>query len=379
MSRYLLVISASPNPDLETLIADGRAPRKDYLELSRALDAPILYRDEVERHPVTRLLARLLGPPVAQAALAFARRDQYEVVFTDAENVGIPLAMLFKLARVRRRHVMIGHALSARWKRWCFRFLTVQSHVAVIICHGSYQRWLLTHRLGVPAQRVALLPYQVDERFWRPMAAAPRRQVCSIGLEQRDYPTLIEAARGMDCDVVIVGGSFWSRRSLGMQTTSLPANVRLVGGGGGARLSYEALRALYAESLGVVVPLRPVDFPAGITAILEAMAMARAVVVTRTRGQNDVVRDANGLPEGQGLSQPAGFPDWEPQSADDVIGQTGSYVPPDDQEALRGAMQWLADHPAEAALWGANGRRRVERLMTLDQYVARIAALLNQA
>jgi glycosyltransferase involved in cell wall biosynthesis len=98
-----------------------------------------------------------------------------------------------------------------------------------------------------------------------------------------------------------------------------------------------------------VVPLEETDFQAGITTILEAMAMGKAVVCSQTRGQTDVVID------------------------DD----NGIYVPPGDPVALRRAIERLLADPVEAERLGANGRRWVEQHADLDGYVAELAALVR--
>jgi glycosyltransferase involved in cell wall biosynthesis len=372
MARTFLVVSASPDAQMQRRIAEGRSPRKDYLELSRVTGGEIIYRESVSRRPLSRIVARLFGVPAGQAMLAFLCRRDYDAIFTDAENIGLPLALLFKLGRVRRHHVMIGHLLSTRIKGYFFRYLKVQSHIDAIICHASRQHWILEHRLNVPPDRLALMPYQIDERFWRPLEETQRRQICSAGLEFRDYRSLIEAVRGLDIDVVIAAASHWSKRRNDVQGVTLPKNVQTTS------LNYEDLRTLYAHSLFVVVPVEDVEFQAGITVILEAMGMARAVVVTRTRGQTDVVRDANGWSSPTEPDALSAFPDVTVALEGVDPGQNGVYVPPGDASALRMAIAHLAAHPKEAARMGANGRLLVERTMTLDQYVARIVALLDQ-
>lgn len=369
MVRTLLVISAARDAQLAGKVAQDRPPRKDYLELARLLGAAVLYRDAVRDRAWSRLVARLCGLPAAQAALAFARRSEYDAVFTDAENIGIPLAVLFRLARVRRRHVMIGHLLSTRSKRLLFRLFGLRRQFAAVICHASLQRSHIERQLGMPSERIALLPYQVDEQFWRPLERPVRRQICSAGLEFRDYPTLVSAVEGLEVDVVLAAASYWSKRRNEAADLALPANVQVTA------LDYEQLRELYAVSLFTVVPLRNVEFQAGITVILESMAMGKALVLSRTPGQTDVVRDQTGLPTLPDARVPPGFGSAIEEAARD-IGPTGIYVPPGDVAALRQAITHLLEHPAEAATLGANGRQLVERIYTLDQYVTRIAALI---
>jgi glycosyltransferase involved in cell wall biosynthesis len=91
------------------------------------------------------------------------------------------------------------------------------------------------------------------------------------------------------------------------------------------------------------------EFDAGVTAITEAMAMGKAVIATRTRGQVDVVEH----------------------------GVNGLYVPPRDVRALRQAIERLAADPAEAARMGMAGRQLVERRHGLDRYLERFAAIVE--
>src|SRR5262249_2057175 len=111
------------------------------------------------------------------------------------------------------------------------------------------------------------------------------RLICSVGLEWRDYPTLFRAVDGLDARVVVGAASRWSRRRNTAADCERPSNVEV------GAFDYPALRHLYARSSWVVVPVDGTDFQAGVTTILEAMAMGKAVVVTHTQGQTDVVED----------------------------------------------------------------------------------------
>ena len=77
--------------------------------------------------------------------------------------------------------------------------------------------------------------------------------------------------------------------------------------------------------------------------------MGKAVIVTRTRGQIDVIQD----------------------------GVQGIYVPPRDPHALRAAIEYLLAHPEEAERMGRAGRALAEERHTLTGYVERLAATLR--
>jgi glycosyltransferase involved in cell wall biosynthesis len=107
--------------------------------------------------------------------------------------------------------------------------------------------------------------------------------ICAVGLEFRDYPTLIEAVRDLPVTVIIAAASPWSKRSDTTANQAIPENVIV------QRFSQYKLRDVYAASRFMVMPLYDVPFQAGVTAILEAMAMEKAVICSRTSGQTDIV------------------------------------------------------------------------------------------
>lgn len=325
---------------------------------------------------VPRRLAASGHLPVAQIAEAFARRGELPAMCATADKLGLPLALLFKLRRAKQRLVLVSDWLSRREKSVFLEYLRVQSHLAAIVSPSSVQLEIAAARFGVPETRLHHLPTAVDERFWSPVEEPPGEFICTVGAEARDYGTLIEAVRALELEVRVVLGTPWlspsglirtdgqekggagidfgllrgtySHRLVQefLQTAAggrLPENVRLVWP------DASGLRRLYAASRFVVIPLRDVEFAAGGTSITEAMAMARAVVLTRTRGQVDIVRD----------------------------GEHGIYVPPADPASLREALEHLVRHPSEAERMGRAGRAAIERRHTLDAWVTKVAELVR--
>jgi glycosyltransferase involved in cell wall biosynthesis len=370
-ARTLFVVSASlPNSqDVST------GPRKDYLVAADALHAELLGRSDILcASRLTRLLARL-SVPLAQAWLAFQQRHSYDVFVTDGEHLGIPLALLLKIVRARNVHVTIGHRITAGKKRPFFRWLRVHTHISRIALHARRQFDLAQAELGIPAERLALLPYQVDTEFWRPLADVREEPlICSAGLEFRDYPTLERAVEGLNAKVIIGAASHWSKRRNTAAGAQHPANVEV------DRFAYPALRKLYARAAVVVVPLDDIDFQAGVTTILEAMAMAKPVIVTHSQGQTDVVEDRRATTRGgMPRSRPTSLVRQIAAEAAVEVEPTGFYVLPGDAEGLRRAIAFLLDNPLERRRLGAAGRRTVERLLTVEQFGARLRTVVEDA
>ena len=220
---------------------------------------------------------------------------------------------------------------------------------------SSTQLAFARRELGVPASRLAHLLQPVDLGFWTPGPDEGEDDlICAVGTEARDYPVLLEAVRGLDARVEIAVGSMVmspADRGVGRLAKSMsgvsvgegPPNVKVR-----HHLTPVELRELYRRARLVVVPLRDVDFDAGVTAITEAMAMGKPVIVSRTRGQVDVVTD----------------------------GREGLLVPPGDALAMRRAIVQVLQDPGAAAGFGAAGRELAERRHSLDAYVDKFAGLV---
>lgn len=358
MGPILLVVSADTRRDA------ALGPRRDYALLGQRFGADVVDRGAVEADPLARALSRAAGYPLALALLAWRRRRGHAAIFADGEHVGLPLAFLLRLSRAREPLVVIGHRVSARKKRPFFTRLRLHERIGTLVLHSPRQLEIAERELGVPRERLALVPYQVDTEFWCPDPETPREPlVVAVGLEHRDYATLTRAVVGSPARVVIAAGSHWAR-SQAQAAGPLPGNVSV------GRYDYQELRALYARASVVVVPLVETDFQAGITSILEAMAMACPVIVTLTSGRSDVVRDrraqlrASALPTTIDQAAPPRLPN-------------GFYVAPDDAGHLRAAIDYLLAHPAEARALGENGRAFVSAELTVEGYVGRLADVLT--
>ena len=155
----------------------------------------------------------------------------------------------------------------------------------------------------------------------------------------------MKAVEGIDCQIVIAAASPWSKRDDSTEGQDIPDNVTI------RRFTQYELRELYAVSRFVIMPLYNVNFQAGITTILEAMAMERALICSRTPGQTDVI----------------------------VAGETGIYVTPEEPDALRDAILRLLTDPEESLSLGKAGRRLLEQEMSLGRYVDRLDKHVKRA
>jgi glycosyltransferase involved in cell wall biosynthesis len=349
-NRVLLTVSGTIPADLDAQIAAGTRPRPDYHAMAEAMGADLI--DHAEAHAaagrVARLMGRLIGANVLLAWACFRRRKRYDLIFTDGEQIGLPLAAMCRVGGRRGvRHFMIVHILTVRKKRLLYRALRLGPLIDRLFVYASRQRELIHEELGYPLDQIVLTTFAVDCQFWSMdrITPEPRRLIASAGLEFRDYPTLVEAVRGLDVDVVLAAASPWSKRRDNSGDVGVPANVTV------GRLDFVALRQLYADATVVAVPLIETDFQAGITTILEAMSMAAAIVCTRTRGQTDTLVD----------------------------GESAVMVAPGDAGEMRKALDVLLDDPVRRAELGQAARAWVIANADVHAYARRLAAEVDAA
>lgn len=350
MADILVLATAGPKPDQLSDADHVHYPRVDFLELQRFINMDILDYIAYNHTRLGSFFRRLetqLRSDLYLTMLGMLREHRYRLVFAMSERVGIPFAGLHHMFPFRRPFVSMHHAWSWRQEALFTRVNLFSLMDAIILHCQSMRRDLL--KLGVPAERLHVIPYGgVDDHFFSPLTEVEQQAglAMSIGeIRHRDYATLFQAVDGLSLKLfVAASGRWYAREKKADLQTALPNNVTIAG-----YLSYKELKETYARSQFIVLPLPDLPYAAGVTAILEAMCMERAVIVTRSRGILDYVVD----------------------------GETGILVNPGDVAAMRETIQDLRAHPEEARRLGQNGRQRIEEELNLDVYVERIATLLR--
>lgn len=293
-----------------------------------------------------RLFARQLGIGFAlDLALRHVRTlNRARVVVSTVDACGLPLGLLKRRGVLRSRLIYISQGLSDRIQaygaqrslaRWC-RGLVLAADEHATLSAGAADG--LAAWLGLPRERVCILPFGTDHEFWRD--TAPRvtdARIVSVGSDAgRDYETLLAAVGALPLHIVT------------RQMLSVPdgAEVRVTHDHSPAEL-----RDIYSGARLVVTPLHDRDQPSGQSAALQAMACARAVILTRTRGW------------------------W----GEDLLidGDNCVLVRPGDADGLRRAIHTLWDDPERCRRIGARARATVERWFGVERFAESLASLVS--
>ncbi|HEX3617973.1 MAG TPA: glycosyltransferase family 4 protein [Solirubrobacteraceae bacterium] len=294
-------------------------------------------------------LARHLPYRAAQVVEVYLRAPSYDLVVAWSDVPAILIAATLRL--VPRRPALVAIVMWPSKPKKAIPLRLVQGGIDRFVHFAPLQRAFLEERLHIAPERILDGRSRVDTRFWRPMSVAGDDSICAVGQEMRDYATLVEALRDTDIPChIAVGSSFlglsdrkWWRHSL--DQSAVPANITV------GRRNFAELRELYASSRFVVIPLIPSANSNGLTAILEAFAMGKAVVVTDSPGQVGILQE----------------------------GVNSLRVPPRDPAALREAIERLWRDPELCARMGAAGRALVSAEYNLDQWTSTLSRAAIEA
>ena len=327
-----------------TEVHENSVPRRDYFMLAERIGASLRgYQPPVS--PPARWVHRLerqfkfdlVNPITLRKQI-----DNHNVVISMSEKSAIPWGTLRNFTRIANPHVVVAHKLSTGAKSHLWRMLPAPAMMTHVVCVCREQADYAVKSLGMPSANVKTILHHVDNQFFQPQGLAEGDYVLAVGSEQRDFVSLIRAMEGTAIKLIIV-----VNKTIAAELNALDheANLRVL-----SNIPFVELRALYEQARVVVAPLHNVDYAAGSTSILEAMAMGRPVVVSRTRGIEDYV-------------------------VEDI---TGVYVAPYNVLELRDKICDLYAGPATMRnTIGDNARQAVAESMNSDYYIDQLVALLD--
>ena len=252
----------------------------------------------------------------------------------------VPLA-LRRLAGMRAPIVLWDIGLTPGWRlrSAVLDFVVPRAEAIFVLCASQKiyveGRWPITGT-------VELVSHRVDSSFFHPLPETLSNRVISIGEDGgRDFETLLAAAKRVSAPFIVK-----TRLHQEKVLSAAIENVTVLSDW----LSFAELRKFYADCAIVAVPLLPSINASGVTTILEASAMGKALVVTDSQSIRDFI-----------------IPD-----------QTCLTVPSGDGEALAAAInRLLADPPLRRAL-GAKARDFVQAEFSSRALAARVAPVMRR-
>jgi glycosyltransferase involved in cell wall biosynthesis len=183
------------------------------------------------------------------------------------------------------------------------------------------------HHYGVRPERSVYVPFKANNIDLSGLCKGHDGDyIVSCGASQRDFNTLLKAVNGTGYKTVILLSEAAARAHRAvLDEDLLGENVEVVR----KPLDREGYNALIAASRFVVIPILPGTIqPAGISVLLEAMALGKPVIVTRGTSTIGIVED-----------------------------EMAEVVEPGDSKALRCAIARLWDDSRRRAQFSRNGQQ----------------------
>jgi glycosyltransferase involved in cell wall biosynthesis len=319
--------------------ADGGAPSKDNffdhlaghgIAAERVVPCRAPWNPFARAHPLWRAI-----DPV-RAFWAWLRRSRASAIISYGESGALVPILLRVLSRQK---VLVIHDVDhANWRPRKMIQSFVLPRTDVVLTQTLAQKRYLKDIYRLDKEAFFAGP-RIDETFFSSPAPKAGDYILAVGNDAaRDYGLLMSAVAALDARVVLL-------TRLPVQLPPDPAcRIEIID----RRVSFAELRDLYDNARLVAFPLRERMSPGGMTAILEAMAMGKPIVMTASSGAVELVAD----------------------------GINGVVVPLDDHDRFRDAIRGLWSDPELCLRMGAASRARLEAEYSSTRFAERLAEAL---
>ncbi|MFH0908183.1 MAG: glycosyltransferase family 4 protein [bacterium] len=252
--------------------------------------------------------------PWIEALMLMRRRRGYDVVLTMGARASFAYGLLCLLSGRRSKQILTEYFIDAHRRGhpfWHFKhaiYRAIARRAIGILTNSTGEIDTVAARLDIPRDRLRFVPLNTNIQDPR-ASETDDGFVLAAGRTLRDYQTLLRTAPHIDKPITIICGFN------DLEEADMPDNVTLL---------YEVSREFYLDQVRrctlVALPLLNTERSTGQVVMLEAMALGKPVVTTRSPGTVDYIRD----------------------------GENGCLVPVGDADALAGTVNALLADPARA-------------------------------
>lgn len=302
-----------------------------YLELEQFL--PLQITDFIRKHILNIYWVHL---PL------FFKFFSYDVIFTSTAFGSQLIHALYPFKKPK--WVMLDFSLTGllgegkTFKQKLFKFIVTRASGIVTI--DENEKLELGRRFPKLRDRIEFIRFAVDTEVFKPHHDIVEENIIfSPGRDPgRDFKTLFEATKGLDMQVKITTRSNNIKKLLPLPPWVLHTD-----------LSSDELVVEFAKARIVVIPLdtrSDVNNAMGCSTLVEAMAMGKAIIATRTKTMESYITD----------------------------GVNGILVPPQDPKALRAAIDKLLKDGEKREQLGREARAFVEKHCTAEVFASSLAS-----
>jgi glycosyltransferase involved in cell wall biosynthesis len=271
---------------------------------------------------------------------------QDDFIFCEGEQLGIAIAAVAGRKKDRPKIVVRFHNINRPRGKLSLNLFRVADKIDLFIAHSHAQLDFLQDYLHLPESKIGYFWYTTDCKFFTPGQPSPNKTrplIVSVGLERRDYHVLATATENLDIDVKIAGFSQFAAGLAKNFPKTIPANMS------NRLYTLPELLQLYRDADIVVICVKPSNWSAGATTLVEAMACRKSIIVTRTEGLKEYLMDSDAI----------------------------LTVEPEDAKGLQQAIAHLLNNPQEAEARAEKAYQLALKRHQVEQQVEAIATWME--
>ncbi|MBW4691934.1 MAG: glycosyltransferase family 4 protein [Lyngbya sp. HA4199-MV5] len=288
-----------------------------------------------------------LGDHLDQQLRVLFHRADFDVVYSACQTTTFLLALLRSLRLFRKPivaliHHPFDHTLSDA--------LFLNGHDR-LLCLSSTIMEPFAQEPGIH-KKMDAIEWGADLPFYRmkserstPFDTAKPSYIVSAGKTERDHNTLVNAFLDIDYPLEI-----YCSAATAPSLKALPDRITIHASDSAHNaVSYQALLTAYRHAYAIAIPLTNTNHLAGLTSLLDAMAVGKPVIMTRNLHiELDIETEGIGL-----------------------------WVEPGDVQGWQQAIAYLLANPEEAEAMGDRGHRLCETKYNLDTFTTSLARTLK--
>ncbi|OGU58420.1 MAG: hypothetical protein A2V66_10565 [Ignavibacteria bacterium RBG_13_36_8] len=232
---------------------------------------------------------KILKVYIWQALIAALKVKGYDLIISHGAQSGIVLAFLRTLFGNRNPpHIIIDIGCFNGARENLLETLPIEfggRSLSGIIYHSKVQLQYYKKHFNSLLPNIQYIPFGVDTDFFSPMDVNEENIIVAFGFKKRDYITLCHAwelLKPTNVTLKIIG----IKTPPVMGLRELPNGVDIYDA-----MSIDDLKNVIARALFIAIPLPYYNYSYGQMSLLQSMSMGKAVIITKTPGVIDYVRD----------------------------------------------------------------------------------------
>lgn len=287
-----------------------------------------------------------LGKYLDQQVRVCLKFSKYDLVYSACQENTLFLSTLRKIGIFHKPIISIIHHPMHKSRK---SDVYVKGHDR-LLCLRKLVFRQLEKEFNVGEEKACLIDWGIDLPFYEKQKSGASVDdgtgfFISAGKSSRDHDTLAKAFFGVSCPLKI----FCSAQSA-PTIPELPSNIMVhFNHPIYNAISYNDLLAEYKKAYAIAIPLIDTNSMAGLTGLLDALAMGKAVIMTKN-SQVDIDIEKEGI---------------------------GIWVDPGDVNGWQEAVSYLLAHPEEVREMGNRGYILCESKYNLDNFSSNLARIFK--